>query len=83
MLLAGAHHGEQCLVVAAGGVVEDQLGAVGVHPSGGERVVQADLIVQLPHGGANALHRHAGLAQCAQHECLREADERDGRLPSC
>ena len=81
MLLTGVHDGQQRLVVTAGRVIEDQLGAVGVHPPGGERVIQADLIVQLLDGRADALHRHLGLAQRAQYECRCEPDERDGCLP--
>jgi len=81
VLLTGPDHRQQGLVVAARGVIEDQLRSVGVHALGGERVIKADLVAQLGDSGPDALHRNAGAAQGTKDERLSETDERHGRAP--
>lgn len=55
VLLPGPHDCEERRVVGALGVVDDQLGAVGVDALGRKRLRDADLIAQPLNGGSNAL----------------------------
>ena len=79
VLLSGTDDREERLVVAAGGVVEDQLSAVGVHLPRCERMVEANLGAEPGDRRADALEGHAGTAKRAQHERLGEADEGNRR----
>ena len=81
MLLPDTHHRQERPVLAALGVVEDQVSSMGVDPLGCERMVEPDLVGKLCDGGSNPLHRDAGLAQRAEDERLREANERDRCSP--
>ena len=63
VLLPGADHREQRVIVTLAGVVEDQFSAIGVDAPGGEGVIESDLLAEgRPLAGcAASAHPRAGV----------------------